>query len=115
MAGSFAIYRRRSVGLYPGAAADANEDFWHTGTARDFRSLQVERAVPGEEKKLSVLQVLGSVLSSFFGVQKDATRERDFKHGRARDFIFVGILLTVLFILAVWGVVQLVMRVATSG
>lgn len=69
----------------------------------------------GEEKKLSILQVLGSVMSSFIGVQKNVTRERDFRHGRARDFIIVGILLTVLFILAVWGVVQLVVGVATKG
>lgn len=65
-----------------------------------------------QKEKLSFFQVLGSVASSFLGVQKNATRERDFKHGRARDFIIVGVLLTVLFILAVWGVVQLVMRVA---
>ena len=68
-----------------------------------------------ENQKLSFLQVLGSVVSSFFGVQKNATRERAFKRGRARDFIFVGILLTLVFILAVWGVVQLVMSVAVKG
>ncbi|WP_078119304.1 DUF2970 domain-containing protein [Thiosocius teredinicola] len=65
-----------------------------------------------QKDKLSFFQVLASVASSFFGVQKNATRERDFKHGRARDFIFVGIFLTVAFILVVWGVVQLVMKVA---
>ena len=68
--------------------------------------------MPEKEKKLSFLQILGSVFSSFFGVQKDATRERDFRRGRARDFILVGVLLTVVFILTVWGVVQLVMRFA---
>ena len=66
-------------------------------------------------EKLSLLQVFGSVISSFLGVQKNATRERDFKRGRARDFIIVGVILTLLFILAVWGVVQLVMSVATKG
>lgn len=68
-----------------------------------------------ENKKLSILQIIGSVFSSFFGVQKDATRERDFRHGRARDFILVGILMTVLFVLAVWGVVQLVVGLAGKG
>ena len=68
-----------------------------------------------QNEKLSFFQVLGSVLSSFLGVQKNATRERDFKHGRARDFIIVGILLTVVFILALWGVVQLVISVAAKG
>ena len=66
-------------------------------------------------KKLTILQVMGSVMSSFIGVQKNATRERDFKRGRARDFIVVGILLTLAFVLAVWGVVQLVIGVAGKG
>ncbi len=72
----------------------------------------------GERKnadRLSLLQVFGSVAASFFGVQKNANRERDFKRGRARDFIIVGIALTLLFILSVWGVVQLVMHLAVKG
>ena len=68
-----------------------------------------------EHRKLTFFQVLGSVASSFIGVQKNATRERDFRRGRARDFIFVGLLLTAVFVLAVWGVVQLVMHLATQG
>lgn len=68
-----------------------------------------------EPEKLSIFQVFGSVMSSFLGIQKNATRERDFKRGRARDFIVVGIVLTVLFVLFVWGVVQLVMSVAVKG
>ena len=71
--------------------------------------------VPEEQNKLSFWQVLGSVTSSFLGVQKNERRERDFRQGRARDFILVGVLLTVVFILAVWGVVQLVMSVATKA
>lgn len=67
-----------------------------------------------KRNKLSLFQVFGSVISSFFGVQKNATRERDFQRGRARDFILVGVVLTVGFILAVWGVVQLVMSVAAK-
>ena len=54
-------------------------------------------------------------MSSFFGVQKMRPGSVISKRGRARDFIFVGILLTVVFILAVWGVVQLVMSVAVKG
>ena len=68
-----------------------------------------------ETEKLSLSQVFGSVISSFLGVQKNANRERDFKRGRARDFIIVGIVLTLLFILSVWGVVQLVMQFATPS
>jgi hypothetical protein len=68
-----------------------------------------------DRQRLGFLAVLGSVLSSFFGVQKDETRERDFTRGRARDFILVGVLLTATFVLVVWGVVQLVMRVAAPS
>jgi len=64
---------------------------------------------PQKEKKLSITQVFGSVLASFFGVQSNDRRERDFSQGRARDFIIVGVVLTALFILSVWGVVNLVM------
>ncbi|MCB1800894.1 MAG: DUF2970 domain-containing protein [Gammaproteobacteria bacterium] len=70
--------------------------------------------VPEKDQKLSFLQVLGSVLSSFIGVQKNVTRERDFTRGRPRDFILVGILLTAVFVLTVWGVVKLVMGLAVG-
>ena len=65
-----------------------------------------------KQEKLSFTQTVTSVLSSFLGVQNDATRERDFQRGRPRDFILVGILLTALFVLTVWGVVKLVTALA---
>ena len=65
-----------------------------------------------EENKLGIHKVFGSVIASFVGVQSNEKRERDFSQGKARDFIIVGIVLTLLFILAVWGIVQLVMSVA---
>lgn len=65
-----------------------------------------------DKRPLRLREVLRSVLSSFVGVQNDATRERDFTHGRARDFVIVGLVLTAVFVGMVWGVVQLVMRVA---
>lgn len=68
-----------------------------------------------DRQRLGFLAVLGSVLSSFVGVQKDKIRQRDFSKGRARDFILVGVLLTATFVLVVWGVVQLVMRVAAPS
>lgn len=65
-----------------------------------------------DAKKLSLLQVFSSVIASFFGVRSNDKRERDFSQGRARDFIIVGLLLTVVFVLLVWGLVSLVMRLA---
>jgi len=68
--------------------------------------------VSEKEKKLTILQVFGSVVSSFVGVRSNEKRERDFSQGRARDFIIVGVLLTLLFVLVIWGIVQLVMSLA---
>lgn len=68
-----------------------------------------------DKSRMGLFDVLKSVLSSFIGIQKDATRERDFTHGRARDFIVVGIVLTAVFVALVWGLVQLVVRIATPG
>ena len=68
-----------------------------------------------QEGGLSLAQVFKSVLSSFIGVQSNETRERDFTRGRARDFIIVGIVLTLLFVLTVFGVVKLVMTLAVPG
>jgi hypothetical protein len=60
----------------------------------------------------SLLGVLGSVLASMFGVQSNRKREQDFAHGKPSQYILVGLLVTVVFILTVWGVVKLVMKFA---
>jgi hypothetical protein len=60
----------------------------------------------------SFLGVLGSVLASMFGVQSNRKREQDFTSGKPSHFILIGLLVTVLFVLTVWGVVKLVMKVA---
>ncbi len=70
---------------------------------------------PGEPtRKQSLLSVTGSVLASMFGVQSNRRREEDFTHGKASHYIIIGLLMTVVFVLAVWGVVGLVMRLAGS-
>lgn len=65
-----------------------------------------------DKGSLGLLQVFKSVASSFLGVQNNVTRERDFSRGRARDFVLVGVLLTLVFILCVYGLVKLVMSLA---
>lgn len=60
----------------------------------------------------SFMSVLWSVLASMFGVQSNRRREEDFAHGKPSHYIIVGLLVTVVFILTVWAVVQLVMKVA---
>ena len=62
-----------------------------------------------QDKAPSLLQVIGSVLSAFIGIQNSKNKERDFKHGNHKVFIIVGITLTLAFLLTVFTVVQLVL------
>ncbi len=63
----------------------------------------------------SMMQVVGSVLASFFGVQSSRARERDFTRGRPWLFIIVGLAATLAFILTVWFVVRTVVGAAGTG
>jgi hypothetical protein len=61
---------------------------------------------------LSALQMIQSVAWSFFGVQSERNRERDFKQGNAVQFIGVGIAMTAGVVLLFWLVVRLALRYA---
>ena len=63
-----------------------------------------------DEKKLNPLQVVSSVLAAGLGVQSSKNRERDFKQGRFGVFIAAGIIFTLLFMGALFTVVQLVLK-----
>ena len=65
-----------------------------------------------ESKAPSLLNVLGSVLASMFGVQSNRKRAEDFGHGKPWQYIIIGLLATVVFILTVWTVVSIVMKLA---
>lgn len=65
------------------------------------------------EKPLGLLQIVGSVLASFFGVQSSRTRTRDFTRGRVVHFLLVGLLITAGFVLVLWLIVKLVLRHAS--
>ena len=71
---------------------------------------QPENTPPG--RRQSLLSVFASVFASMFGVQSSKKHKEVFGHGKASTYIAVGLIATVLFVLAVWGVVQLVVRVA---
>ncbi len=66
-----------------------------------------------ESKKPRLWQVFVSSFRAWFGVQNKDNLERDFTHGSASDFVIVGLIFTLLFILALWGIVQFVMSMAT--
>jgi hypothetical protein len=71
-----------------------------------------ESKKPSRRGRQSLVRVAGSVLASMFGVQSSTKHEEDFGHGKPSTYIVVGLIATLLFVLAVWGVVQLVVRVA---
>jgi hypothetical protein len=50
-----------------------------------------------------------SVFAASIGVQSNKNRERDFTKGSARDFIVAGIIGTLLFVLAIFTVVKVVL------
>jgi diacylglycerol kinase len=62
--------------------------------------------------KLGWRQVLSSVVAAGLGVQSRRNRERDFRQGRFAVFVAAGIVFTLLFIAAVFTVVQLVLKSA---
>jgi len=72
---------------------------------------QTDDKVPPQGRQ-SLASVFRSVSASMFGVQSSSKHEEDFVKGDATTYIVVGLVATLLFVLAVWGVVQLVVRVA---
>ena len=56
--------------------------------------------------------LFGVTVSAAVGIQSRKNRERDFKHGKARNFIIAGVLFTLLFMLTVFSVVTLVLKQA---
>jgi hypothetical protein len=60
----------------------------------------------------SLVSVFRSVAASMFGVQSSRKHQEDFGHGKASTYIAVGVIATILFVLTLWGLVQLVVRVA---
>ena len=67
-----------------------------------------EDAVPAS---LSIWQVVGSVLASFFGVQNSRNRKRDFQLGKPKHFIAVGVVMTAACCLLLWLLVLTVIAV----
>lgn len=65
-----------------------------------------------DKGKLTFLQVIKSILMSFFGVQKESVRKRDFEQGKPLHFIVVGIILTICFILILLATVRFVLYLA---
>ena len=67
---------------------------------------------PDKPASIKPLHVISSVFAAGLGVQSSKNRERDFKQGNFKVFVITGIIFTLLFIGAVFGVVQMVLKSA---
>lgn len=65
-----------------------------------------------EDKKPSVFAVIASVFAAVFGVQSSKNRERDFKHGKFRNYVITAVVFVLLFIATVTTIVRVVLSEA---
>jgi hypothetical protein len=68
-----------------------------------------------ETQEVTFLTIVFSVFASFFGVQKDANRRRDFASGKFWHFFAAGLLFVLIFLLSIWGVVQYLLATTPAG
>ena len=62
-----------------------------------------------DDDGLTLWQLIGSAVAAAIGVQSSENRKRDFSRGKPSQFIVIGVLFTVLFVLVMIGVVNLVL------
>lgn len=63
----------------------------------------------------STWEVFKSVMASFFGVQKEEVRQRDFTYGKPSQFIIIGLVLTVAFIVIIYYLVKLILYLSLGA
>ena len=61
---------------------------------------------------LTLWEMLQSVLAAAIGVQSGKNRSRDFRRGKPSHFIILGVSFTLVFVLAIFAVVKLVLHLA---
>ena len=64
------------------------------------------------EKPHGWRDVIAGVMAAALGVQSEKNRQRDFEHGSPRQFLLVAIIATLVFIVLVYAVVRVVLKVA---
>lgn len=67
-----------------------------------------------EQAPLTFREMLQSVLAAALGVQSGKNRSRDFSRGKPGQFIMLGVLFTVLFVVILLGVVKLILHLAVG-
>jgi hypothetical protein len=62
--------------------------------------------VENRNQGIGFIQTLKSVLMGFIGIQSSKDHQRDFEKGKPSDFIIIGVVMTILFILTVYSIVS---------
>lgn len=65
-----------------------------------------------QKKAPSLWEVAKSVQAAFLGVQSSKNYERDFQHGKASQYIIIGLIGVAIFIGVIIGIVMLVLKLA---
>lgn len=65
-----------------------------------------------QDTPLTLRELAGSLLAAAIGVQSNRNRERDFRRGSARQYVVLGLVGTLLFILTIYAAVRLVLGLA---
>lgn len=60
-----------------------------------------------------IVNIIKSTFAAACGVQSQSNRERDFEHGKPSSFIIAGIAFVLIFVLAMYLLVQFVISVAS--
>ena len=66
----------------------------------------------GETVRITFGQLLLSAFSAIIGIQSNANRARDFKHGKISHIILIGLLFGMVFVFTIVGVVKIVLSLA---
>jgi hypothetical protein len=67
-----------------------------------------------EPPPLSLREIASGIFAAAIGVRSTRGRERDFTRGTARAWVIAGLIATVLFVLAVYGAVKLILWLALA-
>ena len=65
-----------------------------------------------KNKKTTLLQVFGSILSAIFGVQSNKNRERDFAKGDPKQFAIAYLIIVISIVLIIIALVRMVLHFA---
>lgn len=68
-----------------------------------------------QDQRPRLLQILHSIMAALFGVQSGANRERDFKQGKAGDYIGVFVVAVSVLVIVMFLIVGFVISSATGG